>query len=133
MKISSLVDKVEPFEFHFDGEVLKGQYYKWKTQTPNYAKSLKAQLPDELLEGTAEELAANKKAREDMAEKLGEKMFLADTIVSWDMTEVEGGEIVPPSLEVLNSLPVEFTRALSKHFDELRNPKPNPPTASPVG
>lgn len=129
MRISALVDRIDDFTFEFDGEVLTGKYYKWKTQTPNYAKALKAQIPDELLEGTAEELAANKKSREEMAEKLGEKMFLADTIVSWDMEDVEGGQPVAPSLEVLNALPVEFTRALSAHFDALRNPKPNPPTA----
>lgn len=129
MRISALVEKQEDFTFVFDGETLTGKFYKWKTQTPNYAKALKAQIPEELTEGTAEELAANKKAREDAAEKLGEKMFLADTIVSWDMEDVEGGEAVAPSLEVLNSLPVEFTRELSKHFDALRNPPTNPPQA----
>ena len=130
MKISALVEKVEPFTFVFDGEELKGEFYKWKTRTPSYAKAAKAQIPDELLEGTDEEKMANLKLRNEAAERVGTKAFLADTIKSWDMTDVEGGEIIPPSLEALERLPVEFTDQLVEFFDDLRNPKPNPPTAS---
>jgi len=132
MKINDLVNKVEPFCFVFDGEELKGEYYKWRTTTPNYRKVARAQIPDELTDGTDEEKAANAKAILEASLKVGEKAFLVDTIKSWDLTDVDGGEVVPPSSEVLEKLPEEFTLGLIAFFDELRNPKENPPTASPV-
>lgn len=132
MKISGLVNKIEDFTFIFDGEELHGRYYKWKTQTPSYAKAAQAQIPAELKEGSDEEKAANLTARLEASVRVGEKMFLADTIESWDLTDVDGGEIVPPSIEVLERLPVDFTEQLISHFQELRKPKVNPPTASPA-
>lgn len=131
MNISAIAERVEPFTFTFDGEELKGRYYKWKTQTPSYAKAMQERIPAELTEGTEAELAANKAARREASIALGETAFLADTIVEWDLTDVEGGEVLPITLATLEKLPADFTEQLIAFFAELRNPQANPPTASP--
>lgn len=130
MKISALVDKVEPFRFEFDGEVVEGEYYKYRTTTPKYAKAILAQLPVEPNgNGTKQEQAAAKLAHGEEVSRVGARV-LTDTIKSWDAEDSDGNPL-PPSYELFNQLPALFTEKLMTFFEELRNPKVNPPTASP--
>lgn len=130
MKISALVDKVEPFRFEFDGEVVEGEYYKYKTTTPNYAKGVMAQIPEEPNgDGTKQERNAAKQTRVEALNRVGARV-LTDTIKSWDAEDSDGNPL-PPSYELFNELPAPFTEKLIAFFEELRNPKVNPPTASP--
>src|SRR5690348_18252559 len=102
MRISDLVNKVAPFRFEYDGFVLEGEFYKYKTTTPSYAKAALESVPKVSEEGTKEEQEAAQEARSKAMEKLGAKT-LADTIKSWN-AEDENGPL-PPSIEVFESLP----------------------------
>lgn len=119
MKISDLVNKVEPFRFEFDGEVLEGTYYKYKTTTPNYEKALWANFPPLLEEGTDEDKAANAKARDEASINIGVKV-LSDVVITWN-AEDDSGEPVRPSLELFKQLPAPFTNALLEFFKKLRS------------
>lgn len=129
MKISALVDRVEDFEFHFDGEVLKGQYWKYRTTTHRWAKEVMGSLPEVLTEGTPTEITASEKARNEASEKIAARI-VADTIKSWNAEDDEGNPL-PPSIEVMEQLPQRFVDLLVDHFKELREPKENPPAPSP--
>lgn len=117
MKISDLVNKVEPFRFEFDGEVVEGTYYKYRTTTPNYAKEAAASVEEALTEGTEEEKA---KKRDEMMAKAGFKA-VADTIISWNVEDDEG-KPVPLTMETFEQLPEAFTQWFIELFNELRSP-----------
>ena len=131
MKISDLVNKVEPFKFEYDGFVLEGEYYKYKTTTPNYAKQMLATLPDELAEGTDEEKEAATKARNEAAQKAGLKS-IADMIVSWNAEDDQGNSL-PLTIELLEQLPAVFTERLVDFFNDLRNGNPTSGNGSQPG
>lgn len=120
-KINDLVEKVEPFSFPFDGMVLEGKYFKYKTTTPNYAKESLASIPDELTEGTEEEKAANRKARNEAMMTRGLKI-ITDTIIEWNAEDGEGNP-VRPSIELFSQLPDLFTEKFMNFFQDLREPK----------
>lgn len=130
MKIADLVNKVDTFRFEYDGFVLEGEYYKYKTTTPNYAKEGLTNLPEVPEEGTDEEKKAAQLKRDEALSKFYDKT-LADTIKSWNATD-EGGNPVPPSIETFSQLPMPFTTAFAGFLRELReNPtSPNLPSTS---
>lgn len=121
MRISDLVNKVEPFKFEYDGFTLEGEWYKYKTATPKYAKELLAGIP-EIPDGATEQ---------ERLKLLGERIEiltetanrgLADMIKSWNATD-DNGEPVPLSAAVFESLPAPFTQALTGYFKERREEK----------
>lgn len=130
MKISDLVNKVDKFRFEYDGFVLEGEYYKYKTTTPNYARSGLANIPKVPEDGTEEEIKAALKAREEALTTLYNKA-LADTIKSWNAVDGDNNP-VPPTVEVLNTLPTPFTDAFAEKLKEWReNPTlPSSPSTS---
>lgn len=131
MKISALVEKRSPFEFVFDGETIKGEFYKYKTTTPKYAREARAAIPPTAEGADTETRIANLEAQLDSVDR-ATAQAMADTIVSWDAVG-DDGEVVPITVELFESLPRPFTEALGQHFNDLRYPKKNPPTASPNG
>lgn len=127
MKLSDLVDKVEPFRFEYDGFVLEGEYQRYKTSTPNYVKSLLKTLPELSEDGTAAEKAAAVKARDEADLKAGLQV-LADTIKSWNAVD-DSGSPVPISIETFEALPISFTQALILYFRNLREGNPTSPNS----
>lgn len=117
MRISDLVNKVEPFTFEYDGFALSGEYYKFKTTTPAYAKAATEALPKIPEDGTEEEKAAAEKEREEALGKMNAKI-IADTIKSWNAEDENGA--VPPTLEVIEQLPLPFTQKFLAFIAELR-------------
>jgi len=118
MKISDLVNKVEPFKFEYDGFTLEGEFYKYRTTTPSYAKKALASLPEIPENANNGEREAAEKARLEANEKLGAKA-LADTIKSWSATDDDDNPVAP-SLETFESLPTPFTTAFLKYLASLR-------------
>ena len=118
MRIANLVNRFEPFKFEFDGEVLEGEYYKYRTTTPSYSKAALASLPEVPRDGTEAEIEAANEARIEGLEKLGAKA-LADTIKSWN-AEDENGQPLPPSVEMFEQLPQPFIKAFFRYLSELR-------------
>lgn len=124
MKISDLVNKVEAFRFEYDGFVLEGEWYKYKTTTPRYAKEATKLLPEIPEDGTEEEQKAAQKKRNEVLEKLGHQAF-ADTIKSWNATN-GNGEPVPPTPEVFEELPEPFVDKFFSFLKGLREGAENP-------
>lgn len=130
MKISELVNKVEPFTFEYGGFTLTGEYYKFKTTTPAYAKAATEALPKVPEKGTEEEIAKAEKEREEAIGKMNAKI-IADTIKSWN-AEDDGGP-VPPTLEVIEKLPLPFTQKFLEYIADLREGNPTNGNASQTG
>lgn len=131
MKISDLVNKVEPFKFEYDGFVLEGEFYKFRTTTPKYAKDAMASVPEIPPGLSGEELAIAEKKREDAFARLGAKS-LSDTIKSWNAEDDEGNAL-PATVEVFEQLPQPFTNAFLDFLGVLREgeeKKESAPSAS---
>jgi hypothetical protein len=124
MKISDLVNKVEDFEFDFDGIKLTGRYFKYKTTTPSYAKKMEDGLPEIPENGTEAEQITAIGAR-SKALKAAIHQGLADTIESWNAEDDDGNPVAPVA-EIFASLPEPFTRALAERFKQLRDLSANP-------
>lgn len=131
MKVSDLVNRVEPFEFEFDGEVLKGTYYKYRTTTPSYAKQAEAAIPPMLEEGTEEEKLARIEERTAALEATGYKA-LADTIKTWNAEDDEGNPL-PITPETFDRLPNPFTEKFLAFLQELRAGNPTKGNGSQHG
>lgn len=131
MKINDLVNKVAEFRFEFDGEVLEGKYYKYKTSTPNYGKGLLASIPQPLEEGTDEEKAARQQEIDEASLGIG-LQSITDMIVEWNAQDDEGNPL-PLSMELLEQLPTAFTEKLIEFFKELREGNPTNGNGLPAG
>lgn len=122
MKVSELVNRVEPFKFEFDGLVLEGTYYKYRTTVPSYGRELEKSIPELLEEGTDEEKQARIKQREDALEAAGFRA-IADTIKTWNAEDDDGNPLMVTA-EVFNSLPDPFTTKFLAFLRELREGNP---------
>lgn len=132
MKISDLVNKVEPFCFEFDGEKLSGTYYKYKTSTPNYLKALGETIPDEVTEGTDEEKKTAAEARTKASLNAGLSL-VGDMIATWDAEGDDGPLPLPLTMETLESWPNPFTEAFMDFFKKLREGNPTNGNGSQLG
>lgn len=136
-RILAFVNRVDPFEFEFDGLKVAGEWWKYKTTTPGYKADRDRKLA--ALQERADALPETVKGIEDEAERERERLrlnkeleedlnayaltFFSDTIKRW---EDEDGNEIPLTLEVFQQIPEPFTQALSKHFKELREQAVNP-------
>ncbi|HUS09227.1 MAG TPA: hypothetical protein VMZ30_02085 [Pyrinomonadaceae bacterium] len=139
MKLSNLVNKVAPFKFEYAGEALEGEFYLFKTTTPQYLKGL-TRLTDECEEkvsGIEEQIKAlqssddpqsgpklaelqrQKEVAEEEQERAGYK-WLVEAIKSWNAVG-DSDEALPVSQEVFNQLPTPFLLAFGKFLAGLRD------------
>lgn len=127
-KISDLVNKVDKFRFEYDGFVLEGEYWKYRTNTPNYVKEGTASIPEPLEEGTDEE---KKKAREARNKALQDfyGKTLSDTIKSWNAVD-DSEQPIPPSADTFAALPLVFTEAFMTYIASLRENPTSPSSPS---
>lgn len=124
MRISDLVNKVDTFRFEYDGFVLEGEYWKYRTTTPDYAKKGLAAIPEVPETGTDEEIRAAQKLRREALDTFYNQA-LADTVKSWNALDDDNNP-VPPTLETFNSLPEPFTNAFAGFLKGLRENPPSP-------
>lgn len=117
-KISSLVNKVEPFRLEYDGFVLEGEWWKYKTTTPNYAKEFLESLPPIPETGTEEE---KKKVEDERNKALNDfsAQVLTDTVQSWNAVD-DDDQPLPISVETFNRLPQPFTEFFMAYLKDLR-------------
>lgn len=90
VQLFALVNRSEPFEFTFDGITLEGQWYKWRTTSPNYQRQRAeklAGLPEIPEEGDEETKQKALEAWEQALRKVNAQT-LKDTIKSWNAVEV---------------------------------------------
>lgn len=117
MKISDLVNKVEPFRFEYDGFILEGEFWKYRTTTPTYQRQLK-KLTDEA-------------ETDDARERVGYK-WLSDAIKSWNALG-ENDQPLPPTSETFDSLPTPFIIEFGTYLAGLREGNPPNSPASQTG
>lgn len=130
--IEAITDLIVPFEFPFEGSVLKGHWYKYKTTTPEWAANMTRRFNERLerfvkireemkgAKDTALILKLNKEKSEleDEAAR-AQYDWLADAIVDWNATG-KGGPIPIESIK-LKSFPVPFMVALGQHLERDRS------------
>ena len=104
MNLTELVNRLDDFEFEYDGYQLKGRYYKYKI-SPQYLATLKKMEE----EGTE-------------PDEIGWKI-ISDSIESWDM-DLGDGKPFPPTVENLKQVPVVYLIAFGKYLGELRDGNP---------
>lgn len=103
--LSGLILRVEPFEFVFDDYTLKGEWYKWRTTSPQYqrAKAAKiAALPD-VPENATKEDAERILAEVESAVRAINAQVMKDTIKSWDAIEEYDRTVDQASCETMSS------------------------------
>ena len=136
-RIAAFVNRVEVFEFEYDGLKVSGEWYKYKTTTPRYkqerdrklqdAQDRLAALPD-LLKGI-DDASARESRRAELVQEIEAELnasaleYFADTIKHW---QDEDGNEIPITLEVFQEIPDPFIEALAKHFKKLRDEAVNP-------
>lgn len=129
--IGAITDLVVPFEFSFEGQTLKGRWYKYRTTTPQWATD-RARRYTERLERFVEikqqlkttkntkqilKLTREKDRLEDEAQR-AQYDWLADAIVEWNATS--HGQPIPVEAIRLASFPVPFMVALGQHLEADR-------------
>lgn len=139
--IDAITEMIVPFEFPFEGSVLKGRWYKYKTVTPDWAAARSKRFNDrverfieirEEIKG-ARDTAALKKLNKEKSELEDEAQraqydWLADAIVEWNAVG-KGGPIPVESIR-LKSFPIPFMVALGQHLEKDRSGEN--PTSSPL-
>jgi hypothetical protein len=134
MLLSSLVNKVIPFEFKYADESLEGEIYVFKTATPEYLKGLSktaSDLEEKIaeIEGKIDPLPENDpqlatlqlqlEAAQDEYNRTGYK-WLVDAVKSWNALG-DDEQPLPISHDVLNQLPIPFLTRFAKYLAGLRD------------
>jgi hypothetical protein len=130
--IDAITELIVPFEFPFEGSVLKGRWFKYKTVTPEWAAIRSKRFNDRVerfIEISAEmkssrdttllkKLNKEKSELEDEAQR-AQYEWLADAIVEWNAVG-KGGPIPIESIR-LKSFPIPFMVALGQHLEKDRS------------
>lgn len=129
--IGALRELVVPFEFSFEGGVLKGEWRKYGTTTPTYAREQR-DAQNKRIEKFAEierglkatkdrkvqlKLIKDKTALEEEYQRV-EYSWLADAITKWNATDQ--GQPVPIEAMRLDGFPLPFMIALAQHLEDSR-------------
>lgn len=126
-----LTNLIVPFEFTFEGRALKGQWYRYKTTTPDWIQNSVSAARETIKEHGELQEKIDKSENENEIAELRKRMreietkgtraryaWLAHSIVSWNATSK--GEPIPISEQVFNSIPVPFLIALGDHLASTR-------------
>ncbi len=140
MRISDLVNKVEAFEFKYDGFVLKGTFKKYATTTPRYLKGIRAaqaefeaeleDIDSRLKKASGDEAAQIETEKEKLEEKISRTAYqwLTDAIVDWDAQDADD-QPLPPSQETFNQMPMPFLLGFGSFLGGLRQETLENPTS----
>jgi hypothetical protein len=130
--IDAITELIVPFEFPFEGSILKGHWYKYKTTTPEWASERSKRFQTRLerfldikqqLQATKDtalilKLSKEKAELEDEAAR-AQYDWLADAIVDWNAVG-KGGPVPIESMR-LKSFPTPFMVALGQHLEKDRS------------
>ncbi len=129
--IDAITELIVSFEFEFEGQKLKGRWYKYKTTTPQWAADRVERYNQRLerfieisntLKTTKDTkliLKLNKEKTELQEEsQRAQYDWLADAIVEWNATSK--GQAIPIKAIRLKSFPAPFMVALGEHLEADR-------------
>jgi hypothetical protein len=136
-RVTEFINRVEPFEFEFDGFTVSGEWFKYKTTTPRYQlarqKKLEAitaelnAIPDKVqaIANADERQPERDRLEKECEEKLKQHAFeyYEDTIKRW--RDADGKEILL-TIDTFQDLPEQFTQALATYFRKQRDEAVNP-------
>ena len=139
--IGDLLSLIVPFEFPFEGQTLKGRWYKYKTSTRAYSKEVERRrlaLIDqwgetkkeintlEMDDPRVDDLIVRMKEIEIAAER-NDTSWLTDALVEWNAIGADQ-QTIPLTAIGLLDVPVPFLTALAQHLIDSRTDK-NPTSA----
>lgn len=136
--IDALVNMVVPFEFPFEGSVLKGTWRKYATTTPKWARDLRVEQSKRLeryidleKELKSARSSNNRKAQTRLIkqkESLDDEYqrasysWLADAVVTWNAVDNDK-QPIPIEAMRMDGFPLPFLVAFGQHLEESRTDK----------
>jgi len=134
--VGAILDLAVPFEFPFEGQVLKGRWYKYKTTTREYIKARVTERNDQLtryrdLQTQIETLADDDTrivAMTAECEQLEEAVqrtnysWLTDAIIEWNAVGRDQ-RLIPITAASFAEIPVPFLVALDQFLVDSRTDK----------
>lgn len=138
--VDDLLNMIVPFEFSFEGSVLRGRWYKYKTNTPSYHRGLMARLRE--LRGEIMDLSEKIRSpqteekdipalvakRDDIEDRLQRAQYnwMTDALVEWNAVGHDK-QILTIAKETLDTFPVALLSKLNEFFEKERVGE-NPPS-----
>lgn len=134
--IGEILDIVVPFEFPFEGQKLKGKWYKYKTTTRDYIKARVAERNEQLERYEAlrrqiatlesgdakiDEMTAECARLEDAAQRTNYS-WLTDAIIEWNAVGRDK-QSLPITAAAFSEIPVPFLVALDQFLIDSRTDK----------
>ena len=134
--ISAILDIITPFEFLFEGQKLKGRWYKYKTTTRDYIKARVTERNEQLARWHSLQLEISTLSPGDTridemtveCERLEEAAqrtnygWLTDAIIEWNAVG-RAGEVIPITAAAFAEIPVPFLVALDQFLVDSRTDK----------
>jgi hypothetical protein len=131
--VDDLLDMIVPFEFPFEGSVLKGRWYKYKTTTPTYIRTVMGRVRElresvmDLTQRIVEaknsdpEIPALLRERDELEDQLQRSPYdwMAVGIAEWNATGRDR-ELLPISKETLDTWPLLLLNKLNEFFSKER-------------
>jgi len=134
--IGAILDIVAPFEFPFEGQKLKGKWYKYKTTTREYIKARVTERNEQLTryqnlqreintlsddEARINEITAECERLEEVVERTNYS-WLTDAIIEWNAVGRDK-QPLPISAAAFAEIPVPFLVALDRFLVDSRTDK----------
>jgi len=139
--IGDLLNLIVPFEFPFEGQTLRGRWYKFKTATRSYQKEKQAERMRQIDEWGSlqkeiallqpddprmDDLIAQCDALEESAQRTN-TAWLVDAVVEWNAIGADQ-QTIPLTAAGLIDVPIPFLAAFAQHLIDSRTDK-NPTSA----
>src|SRR5678815_3169298 len=130
--ISAILHIIAPFEFPFEGQKLKGKWYKYKTTTREYVKARVTERNEQLSRFEAlrreintleaddpriSEMTAECERLEDAVQRTNYS-WLTDAVIEWNM--VLGGKPVPVTAAGFSGVPIPLLVGLDQFLIDSR-------------
>lgn len=141
--VDDLLNMIVPFEFPFEGSVLKGRWYKYRTTAPSYIQGLMAKIRnyrDQVIALTQQvdqvkpsdpQFSVLMEQRDLLEDRLNRSPYdwMADAVVEWNAVGKDR-EPLTISTEVLDTFPLLFLEKLNGFLAaERRGENPTSPTS----
>lgn len=134
--VGAILDIIAPFEFPFEGQKLRGRWYKYKTTTREYIKARVAERNEQLERFETLRREINTLSPDDPkvagmiaeCERLEEAVqrtnysWLTDAIIEWNMVGRDK-QALPITATAFSEIPVPFLVALDWFLVESRTDK----------
>ncbi len=131
--VGTLLDLIVPFEYPFEGQILKGRWFKYKTSTRTYVKTKTAERQGQLNQWAAlqkqiealepsdpavDDLIAQCQQLDDAAQRTNVS-WLSDALVEWNAVGRDQ-QIIPFTPAGLADLPIPFLVQFARFLVDSR-------------